>query len=258
MMRAAQEQGLRVAYFDTEQGLNPEWLVRQGVDIADDRFVFSRAYVAEDIFDVMEEMVRSGHFGLIVVDSVASMIAEREYEAKSVSDNFMGGKGAVMGKGLRRIAGPLAATNTALVFVNHLRDKVGMVFGEPTYRPGGKALDYACSLMLKVGKGDTVQEGKETVGFTIRVSAYKNRFRPISKAEEAEVRVYAHGGISRGFDLLQVGLETGAIEKKGAWFYLGERRLGHGEANVEAAISVDDELQAEIADAIAARDAAEE
>jgi recombination protein RecA len=249
-IRAAQHAGLRCAYFDVEQAIYPEWMASQGVDIADDKLLYSRAYVAESVLDLMDDLARSGHFGLIVIDSVAALIPAKEYDADSVGDQFMGGKGRLLGQALRRVSGSLADTNTALVVVNHLRDKLGVVYGESTYRPGGKGLDYACSLMLQTAKGDKVEDGKETVGFNIRVKVYKNRFRGFNKQDEALVRVYANGGISRAYDLLQVGLETGVLTKAGAWLKFRGENLANGEARAEELLESDDELAERLAAAI--------
>lgn len=237
----AQKLGLRVAYIDVEHALDLGWAEINGVDT--ETMMVSQPDYGEQALDILQALIDSGKFGLIVVDSIAALTPKAELEGE-MGDAHVGRQARMMGTAMRKIVAATSRTNTCVIFVNQIRLKVGVVYGSPETTPGGKAVAFFASIRCRVS-GSKRKEGDVVVGHTITVKIAKNKLAPPFK--EAEISIDFENGIDRAHDLLDDAVEHGVIEKAGASFtYAARGAKWHGRPNTLEVLRYDEELFDEI------------
>ena len=224
----AQKLGGIAAFVDTEHALDPSYAAKCGVNL-DDLYV-SQPDTGEQALEIVEALVRSNAVDLIVVDSVAALVPRAEIEGE-MGDSHMGLQARLMSQALRKLAGAVSKSHTALIFTNQLRMKIGVMYGNPETTTGGKALKFYASLILEVRKVEDIKDGATVVGSRTRVRVKKNKVAPPFRQAEFDI-MYAEG-ISREGDLLDVGAEMGIVEKRGAYFSFEGTPLGQGRENAK-------------------------
>jgi len=225
----AQRAGGIAAFIDAEHALDPEYARKLGVDI--DALLVSQPDTGEQALEIMDMLVRSGAIDVIVVDSVAALTPRAEIEGE-MGDSHMGLQARLMSQALRKITGALHQSNTTAIFINQLRDKIGVFFGTPETTTGGKALKFYASIRLDVRRIETLKDGQEAVGNRTRVKIVKNKVAPPFK--QAEFDIIYGVGISREGSLIDMGVEIGIVKKSGAWFTYEGDQLGQGKENARA------------------------
>lgn len=241
----AQKAGGTAAFIDVEHALDPVYAAKLGVDI--DSLLVSQPDSGEQALEIAEALVRSGAIDIIVIDSVAALVTKAEIEG-DMGDSHVGQLARLMSQALRKLTGALAKTDCAAIFINQLREKIGVVYGNPETTTGGRALKFYASVRIDVRKGEQLKDGSEIVGARTKAKIVKNKVAPPFKTAEFDI-MYGTG-ISHVGELVDVGVETGVIKKSGAWFYYGETRLGQGRDNVKKLFSENKELAAEIEEKI--------
>jgi recombination protein RecA len=224
----AQKLGGTAAYIDAEHALDPMYAACLGVSVND--LLISQPDTGEQAMDICELLVRSGAVDIVVIDSVAALVSRAEIEGE-MGDSHPGLQARLMSQALRKLTSAIARSNTAVVFINQLREKIGIMFGNPEVTPGGRALKFYSSVRLDVRRVDSIKQGTDVIGNRVRVKVVKNKVAPPFKQVEFD-HMYAEG-ISREGGLLDVGLEMGLVEKSGAWFTYGSARLGQGRENAK-------------------------
>jgi recombination protein RecA len=225
---SAQKQGGVAAFIDAEHALDPSWARRVGVDL--EGLLVSQPSCAEEALKIAEMLIKSNAVDIIVIDSVAAMAPRLEVEGE-IGDQHVGLQARLMSQALRILNPTISRTKTCMVFINQIRQKIGVMFGNPETTSGGLALKFYSSVRLDIRKVTTVKDGDETVGSRIKVRVVKNKVAPPFK--QAEFDLMHDHGISREGDLLDLGLEDKLIEKSGAWISYGEVRLGQGRENAK-------------------------
>jgi recombination protein RecA len=225
---AAQKQGGVAAYIDAEHALDPGWARRVGVDL--ESLLVSQPSSAEEALKIAEMLIKSNAVDIIVIDSVAALVPRSEVEGE-IGDQHVGLQARLMSQALRILNPTISRTKTCMVFINQIRLKIGVMFGNPETTSGGLALKFYSSVRLDIRKVTSVKDGDETVGARVRVRVVKNKIAPPFK--QAEFDLMHDHGISREGDLLDLGLEDKLIEKSGAWISYGEVRLGQGRENAK-------------------------
>ena len=225
----AQKNGGIAAFIDAEHALDPEYARKLGVDI--DALLVSQPDTGEQALEIMDMLVRSGALDIIVVDSVAALVPRAEIEGE-MGDSHMGLQARLMSQALRKITGALHQSNTTAIFINQLRDKIGVFFGTPETTTGGKALKFYASIRLDVRRIETLKDGQDAVGNRTRVKVVKNKMAPPFK--QAEFDIIYGTGISREGSLIDLGVEVGVVKKSGAWYTYGPDQLGQGKENARA------------------------
>jgi recombination protein RecA len=247
----AQKLGGTAAYIDAEHALDPLYAARLGVNVND--MLISQPDTGEQAMDIAELLVRSGAVDIVVVDSVAALVSRAEIEGE-MGDSHPGLQARLMSQALRKLTAAIARSNTAVIFINQIREKIGVMFGNPETTPGGRALKFYSSVRLDVRRVESIKQGSDVVGNRVRVKVVKNKVAPPFKQVEFD-HMYAEG-ISREGGLLDVGLEMGLVEKSGAWFTYGTTRLGQGRENAKEFLrqnpDVRDDLDRQIRESIAA------
>src|SRR5215472_3603807 len=223
MVANAQKLGGVAAFIDAEHAMDPVYAKKLGVDT--DNLLISQPDSGEQALEITETLVRSGAVDVIVVDSVAALVPRSEIEG-DMGDAQMGMQARLMSQALRKLTGTLAKSQTSLIFINQLRQKIGVMFGNPETTPGGLALKFYASLRLDIRRIESIKAGDQVVGNRVRVKVVKNKVAP--PFQQAEFEMYYGEGISREGCLLDVGVEDGVIEKAGSWFLWNEERLGQG------------------------------
>lgn len=241
----AQKAGGTAAFIDVEHALDPVYAAKLGVDI--DSLLVSQPDSGEQALEIAEALVRSGAIDIIVIDSVAALVTKAEIEG-DMGDSHVGQLARLMSQALRKLTGALAKTDCAAIFINQLREKIGVVYGNPETTTGGRALKFYASVRIDVRKGEQLKDGSEIIGARTKAKIVKNKVAPPFKTAEFDI-MYGTG-ISHVGELVDVGVETGVIKKSGAWFYYGETRLGQGRDNVKKLFSENKELAAEIEEKI--------
>lgn len=243
----AQKAGGTAAFIDVEHALDPVYASHLGVDI--DSLLVSQPDSGEQALEIAEALVRSGAIDIIVIDSVAALVTKAEIDGE-MGDSHVGQLARLMSQALRKLTGALSKTNCAAIFINQLREKIGVMYGNPETTTGGRALKFYASVRIDVRKGEPIKDGSELIGNHTRVKIVKNKVAPPFKTAEFDI-MYGTG-ISHIGEIIDVGVELGIIKKSGAWFYYGETRLGQGRDNVRKLFEDNAELAAEIEEKIMA------
>jgi len=237
----AQRMGGIAAYIDAEHAFDPVYAERLGVDL--DNLLISQPDTGEQALEITETLVRSGAVDVVVIDSVAALVPRAEIEGE-MGDAHVGLQARLMSQALRKLTGAISRSKTAVIFINQLRMKIGVMYGNPETTTGGNALKFYASVRLDIRKVDAIKEGNETVGTRVRVKVVKNKVAPPFR--QAEFDIMYNEGISVAGNLLDVATDLGIIRKSGAWYYLGEERLGQGRENAKAFLKANPELMREI------------
>ena len=241
----AQKAGGTAAFIDVEHALDPVYAKKLGVDI--DSLLVSQPDSGEQALEIAEALVRSGAIDIIVIDSVAALVTKAEIEGE-MGDSHVGQLARLMSQALRKLTGALAKTDCAAIFINQLREKIGVMYGNPETTTGGRALKFYSSVRIDVRKGDQIKDGGEVIGNRTKVKIVKNKVAPPFKSAEFDI-MYGEG-ISHVGELVDVGVETNVLKKSGAWFYYGDTRLGQGRDNVKKLFLDNPEMCQEIEDKI--------
>lgn len=232
IIASAQKAGGEAAFIDVEHALDPVYAKALGVDI--DSLLVSQPDTGEQALEITEALVRSGAIDVIVVDSVAAMVPKAEIEGL-MGDAHVGLQARLMSQALRKLTGAISKTNCVAVFINQLREKVGVMYGNPEVTPGGRALKFYSSVRLDVRKQEQLKSGGEVIGNHTKVKVVKNKVAPPFK--EAEFDIMYGEGISRVGEILDLAVKLDIVEKSGAWFSYKGERLGQGRDNVKELIS---------------------
>ena len=238
---SAQKAGGNAAFIDAEHALDPVYARALGVDT--DNLLVSQPDTGEQALEIADMLIRSGGIDIIVIDSVAALVPKAEIEGE-MGDSHVGLQARLMSQALRKITGALSATGTTAIFINQLREKIGVFFGNPETTPGGKALKFYASVRIDVRRIETLKEAGAPVGNRTRAKIVKNKMAPPFKQAEFDI-VYGKG-ISREGSIIDMGVETGIIRKSGSWFTYGDDQLGQGKENVRQFLSDNPELADEI------------
>jgi len=219
----AQKKGGVAAFIDVEHALDPGYARACGVNV--DELLVSQPDTGEQALEITETLIRSGGIDVVVVDSVAALVPRAEIEGE-MGDSFVGIQARLMSQALRKLTGAVSRSNTSLVFTNQLREKIGVMFGNPETTPGGRALKFYASVRLDIRRVETIKSGQESIGNRVRVKVVKNKVAPPFRVAEFDV-MYGEG-ISKEGGLLDVGVAMDVVDKTGAWFTYAETRLGQG------------------------------
>ncbi|MFC1932499.1 recombinase RecA [Chloroflexota bacterium] len=237
----AQKRGGTVAYIDVEHALDPTYASRCGVNVDD--MLISQPDTGEQALEITEALVRSGAIDIIVIDSVAALVPQAEIEGE-MGDTHVALQARLMSQALRKLAAAIGKTGTAVVFINQLREKVGIVFGNPEVTPGGRALKFYSSVRIDLRRADTIKQGNDVIGSHVRARVVKNKVAPPFRKAEFDI-MFDHG-ISREGDLLDLSVELGLVSKSGAFFSYGDTRLGQGRENAKQYLREHPELAQEM------------
>ncbi|MDO4517729.1 MAG: recombinase RecA [Bacillota bacterium] len=224
----AQKAGGRAAFIDAEHALDPVYARNLGVDV--DELLVSQPDTGEQALEICEMLARSGAIDIIVIDSVAALVPKAEIQG-DMGDSHVGLQARLMSQALRKIAGTVNKTNTCVIFINQLREKIGVMFGSPETTTGGKALKFYASMRLDVRKVETLKKGEDMLGNRTRVKIVKNKVAPPFK--KAEFDIMYGTGISLPGDVLDTAVELGLVEKAGSWYSYNGERIGQGRENIK-------------------------
>ena len=241
LVAEAQRLGGVCAYIDMEHALDPGYAARCGVNV--EELYISQPDTGEQALEIAETLVRSGAVDVVVIDSVAALVPRAEIEG-DMGEATMGMQARLMSQALRKLSGAIKQTNTAVVFTNQLRQKIGVMFGNPETTTGGMALKFYASVRLDVRRVESIKVGQEVVGSRTRVRVVKNKVAPPFKV--AEFDILYNEGISKVGDILDLGVELGVIEKRGSFFSYGEQRIGQGKENARQYLKEHLELTEEL------------
>mgnify|MGYP005804117959 CR=1 FL=1 len=237
----AQKTGGEAAFIDAEHALDPVYAKHLGVDI--DNLIVSQPDTGEQALEIAEALIRSGALDVIVVDSVAALVPKAEIDG-DMGDSHIGLQARLMSQALRKLAGAINKSKTVLIFINQLREKVGIMFGNPETTPGGRALKFYSSVRLDIRKIENIKQDGEVTGNRARVKVVKNKVAPPFR--EAEFDIVYGKGISKEGNILDMGVNLDIIEKSGSWFSYNGERIGQGRENVKKYLLDNPEMMAEI------------
>ncbi|GGG11794.1 recombinase RecA [Paenibacillus abyssi] len=223
-----QKIGGQAAFIDAEHALDPLYASKLGVNI--DELLLSQPDTGEQALEIAEALVRSGAVDIIVIDSVAALVPKAEIEG-DMGDSHVGLQARLMSQALRKLSGAISKSKTIAIFINQLREKVGVMFGNPETTPGGRALKFYSSVRLEVRRVETIKQGNDMVGNRTRIKVVKNKVAPPFK--QAEIDIMYGEGISREGSLVDIGTEMDIVQKSGAWFSYNGERLGQGRENAK-------------------------
>ena len=237
----AQKAGGAAVFIDVEHALDPVYAQALGVDI--DSLLVSQPDTGEQALEIAEALVRSGAVDVVVVDSVAAMVTKAEIEGE-MGDSHVGVQARLMSQALRKLTGAIGKSNCIVIFINQLREKIGVMYGNPETTPGGLALKFYASVRLDVRRTETLKSGTEMIGSRTRVKVVKNKVSPPFK--EAEFDIMYGTGISKEGEILDLGAKLEIVDKSGSWFNYGDVRLGQGRDNAKEFLKANPEVAAEI------------
>ena len=238
---SAQQNGGIAAFIDAEHALDPVYARRLGVDTAD--LLISQPDNGEQALEITEELVRSGAVDIIVVDSVAALVPKAEIEGE-MGDSHVGLQARLMSQALRKLTGIISKSKAIVIFINQLREKVGVMFGNPETTTGGRALKFYSSIRMEIRKGETIKQGGEVIGNRAKIKVVKNKVAPPFR--NCEVDIMYGTGISREGTILDIGTSMDIIEKSGTWYSYNGERLGQGKENVKVFFKDHPEIANEI------------
>ena len=245
VLAQAQKAGGEVAFVDAEHALDPDYAARIGVDI--DSMLVSQPDTGEQALEITDALVRSGAIDVIVVDSVAALVPRAEIEGE-MGDSFVGLHARLMSQALRKLTGAVGKTNTIVIFINQLREKVGVMYGNPEVTTGGRALKFYSSVRIDVRRIEALKNGSEIIGNRTRAKVVKNKMAPPFR--EAEFDIMYGEGISLIGELIDLGVKLGLVQKSGSWYSMGETRIGQGRDAAKQYLKnnpeIADNLEAEI------------
>ena len=241
VIAAAQREGKTCAFIDAEHALDPVYARKLGVDI--DNLLCSQPDTGEQALEICDALARSGAVDVIVVDSVAALTPKAEIEGE-IGDSHMGLAARMMSQAMRKLAGNLKQSNTLLIFINQIRMKIGVMFGNPETTTGGNALKFYASVRLDIRRVGQIKDGEEIYGNHTRVKVVKNKVAPPFKKAEFDI-MYGEG-ISRSGEIVDLGVEYNVIKKSGSWFSYGESKLGQGRETVKQLVMDNPELAEEL------------
>jgi recombination protein RecA len=228
IIASAQRAGGYAAFIDAEHALDRTYAARCGVDT--NNLLISQPDTGEQALEILDALIRSNAIDVVVIDSVAALTPRAEIEGE-MGDSHVGLQARLMSQAMRKLTSAISSSNTAVVFTNQLREKVGVMFGNPETTPGGKALKFYASVRLDIRRTDSIKQGQEVMGNRTRVRVVKNKVAPPFRVAEFDI-MYSEG-ISREGGLIDLGLEMGLVKKSGAWFNVGDIRLGQGRENAK-------------------------
>lgn len=243
----AQKKGGIAAFVDVEHALDPVYAKALGVDI--DNLIVSQPDTGEQALSIMEELVRSGAIDIIVLDSVAAMVTKAEIDGE-MGDSFVGVQARLMSAAMKKLTAVIAKSNTIAIFINQVREKIGIMFGNPETTPGGRALKFYSSVRIEVRKGEAIKEDGETIGARTKCKVIKNKVAPPFKTCEFDM-IFGHG-ISRMGEVVDYAVELGIIKKSGAWFSYNDMRIGQGRENTKKFLEENEDIRLEIEEKVMA------
>jgi recombination protein RecA len=251
----AQKRGGLALYVDAEHALDVEYARALGVDV--DKLYISQPATGEEALEIMDTVIRSGAVDVVVLDSVAALVPKAEIEGE-MGDSFVGIQARMMSQALRKLGGHVNKTKTAVVFINQLREKIGVLYGNPETTPGGRSLKFWASVRIEVRRAETIKDGTEPIGARTKVKVVKNKVAPPFKATEFDI-LFGQG-ISKAGDLLDVANKMDIVGKSGTYYNYGELRLGQGRDNARQFLNdnpqILNEIDAKVREAVEARKAA--
>ncbi len=236
-----QKTGGRAAFIDAEHALDPIYAKRLGVNTND--LILSQPDTGEQALEICEALVRSGAISIVVIDSVAALVPQAEIDGE-MGDSHVGLQARLMSQALRKLSGTINKTNTIAIFINQLREKVGVMFGNPETTPGGRALKFYSTIRLDIRRNEQLKIGDKVIGNKTTVKVVKNKVAPPFKS--AVVDIMYGEGISKEGELIDLGVEAGVVEKTGAWYSYNGEKLGQGKENVKLLLKEKCELRDEI------------
>ena len=237
----AQKAGGKAAFIDAENSLDPQYAARLGVDI--NELLLSQPDNGEQALEITEALVRSGAISVIVIDSVAALVPQAEIEGE-MGDSHVGLQARLMSQALRKLAGVINKTGTIAIFINQLREKVGVMFGNPEVTPGGRALKFYSSIRLDIRRSESIKMGTDIIGNKVNVKVVKNKMAPPFKT--CQVDIMYGTGISKEGEVIDLGSEAGIIEKAGAWYSYNGEKIGQGKENVKDYLKANPQVFEEI------------
>ncbi|ADE71131.1 MULTISPECIES: recombinase RecA [Priestia] len=237
-----QQQGGQAAFIDAEHALDPVYAQKLGVNI--DELLLSQPDTGEQALEIAEALVRSGAVDIIVVDSVAALVPKAEIEGE-MGDSHVGLQARLMSQALRKLSGAINKSKTIAIFINQIREKVGVMFGNPETTPGGRALKFYSSVRLEVRRAEQLKQGNDIVGNKTRIKVVKNKVAPPFRA--AEVDIMYGEGISKEGEILDIASELDIVQKSGSWYSYNDERLGQGRENAKQFLKENTDIRQEIA-----------
>ncbi|MBP3378543.1 MAG: recombinase RecA, partial [Clostridia bacterium] len=240
-----QKIGGEAAFIDAEHALDPVYAKNLGVNI--DNLLVSQPDSGEQALEICDALVRSGAIDIVVIDSVAALVPQEEIDG-DMGSAHVGKQARLMSQALRKLGGTISKTNCIVIFINQLREKIGVMYGNPETTTGGRALKFYASVRIEIRKAESLKDGAEIYGNRVKCKVVKNKVAPPFKTAEFDI-LYGTG-ISKMSEIIDMGVELGIIEKSGAWFYYDGNRLGQGKDNARATIESDPSLAAELEEKI--------
>src|SRR5690554_2190472 len=240
-MASAQKQGGTVAFIDAEHALDPQYAKALGVDL--NNLILSQPDTGEQALDIAEALIKSGAIDMIVVDSVAALVPEQEIIG-DMSANHVGLQARMMSQAMRKMSGVISKSNVVAIFINQIREKVGIMFGNPETTPGGRALKFFSSVRLEIRRAEAIKSGSDLIGIRSNVKVVKSKVAPPLKV--ASVDIMYGTGISRSGEILDLATDLELVNKSGAWYNIGEEKLGQGRDNARQYLESKPELLNEL------------